>query len=309
MYSPVKRPLSLPLPNLMYALACFGAYGAWVFAPAGLLWGWPRRIVAPHAQALFVLALLIASKGDLSQALPWFVALLTLNLMTNQLPAGDSFVISGLALAVTGLVMWDSLRMRGATGSPNVFAIYMAILFLSGGGYTRMVGGLALLLSGSLGGLLAAAVGSLAKWPKYRWVTLVVFVVGVVVVSMARPHTLTDLHHYRLSYWGVAWQMFTSSPLFGHGLGSFVSFWTTAYPLEYPHLTAHNLWLNILGEGGLSLFLPFCWLLVELFRRSSPARVPLLLALAIHCMVDVPEPGVLLLCACVLAPEGESNNV
>lgn len=70
----------------------------------------------------------------------------------------------------------------------------------------------------------------------------------------------------RFKVWRVALTMFSESPLFGKGLGLFMSHFS-----KYTHLSiqyAHNCYLQILAETGLLGFVFFIWFLGEIVSRG-----------------------------------------
>lgn len=60
--------------------------------------------------------------------------------------------------------------------------------------------------------------------------------------------------------WNLAWNAFTKSPVFGHGLGS------VFYEVGF---YSHNIFTDMLCEGGVVLFLIFIFVLMKLIRASQ----------------------------------------
>lgn len=60
--------------------------------------------------------------------------------------------------------------------------------------------------------------------------------------------------------WNLAWNAFTKSPVFGHGLGS------VFYEVEF---YSHNIFTDMLCEGGVVLFLIFIFVLMKFIRASQ----------------------------------------
>lgn len=60
--------------------------------------------------------------------------------------------------------------------------------------------------------------------------------------------------------WNLAWNAFTKSPVFGHGLGS------VFYEVGF---YSHNIFTDMLCEGGLVLFLIFIFVLMKFIRASQ----------------------------------------
>ena len=70
----------------------------------------------------------------------------------------------------------------------------------------------------------------------------------------------------RFRVWKVALTMFSESPLFGKGLGLFMSHFSKYINLSIQY--AHNCYLQILAETGLLGFVPFMWFLGEIIFRG-----------------------------------------
>lgn len=64
----------------------------------------------------------------------------------------------------------------------------------------------------------------------------------------------------RLIRWNLAWNAFTKSPVFGHGLGS------VFYEVGF---YSHNIFTDMLCEGGVVLFLIFIFVLMKFIRASQ----------------------------------------
>lgn len=60
--------------------------------------------------------------------------------------------------------------------------------------------------------------------------------------------------------WNLAWNAFTKSPVFGHGLGS------VFYEVRF---YSHNIFTDMLCEGGVVLFLIFIFVLMKFIRASQ----------------------------------------
>jgi len=70
----------------------------------------------------------------------------------------------------------------------------------------------------------------------------------------------------RFKVWKVALTMFSESPLFGKGLGLFMSHFSKYINLSIQY--AHNCYLQILAETGLLGFVSFIWFLGEIVSRG-----------------------------------------
>jgi O-antigen ligase len=94
----------------------------------------------------------------------------------------------------------------------------------------------------------------------------------------------------RLVMWHETWAMLRDRPLTGAGLGNFptaIKPYHTATWMEifqYPH----NILLNLWSETGLLGILAFGWILFIGIRTGRTAALPILTALLVHGIVDVP---------------------
>lgn len=203
-----------------------------------------------------------------------------------------------------GYYPWD-YRAFSFLYHPNFLAAYLNLLLpfalacsLRGtkawktlGGWTLLLGAVALACTQSRGGLVAfACVIVLAifrfaeGWPNrvlllggLAMLALSFYLVGK-VVSPERLGGVSDGQvAFRLSLWGVAWNLFLGSPFYGVGLGNFQDL----YGYYIPSLAAgtagvHNLYLHLLSETGLLGFSAFFVLLFLVVRegrrqmRSAP---------------------------------------
>lgn len=80
----------------------------------------------------------------------------------------------------------------------------------------------------------------------------------------------------RSEFWPVAWKAFLQSPLLGHGLNTYSSFWLKTYscPPQEVFLHAHNQYLDVLVSAGLIGLCALIFLLAKLFTtlRSELSR-------------------------------------
>ena len=239
--------------------------------------------------------------------------------LMEVIPEVDKFILLGGAiLLVIGLVqlVFDPGRVRSLTISPNIFGIYMAVVAVvhMDKGTSKLsqqaAAALGLILSGSRGAMLGLAAGVFSLMPKHKWVVVVVALIPAGAVALSRPAVDLNLlgESLRVNFWLVALDMFATSPIYGHGFGSFTAHWLTSYPAAFPYAAAHSLWFNLLAEGGLMLVIPFAYLLASIYLQLKPAGNwqeqtynAALVALAVHASVDTPEANILALTALILA--------
>lgn len=167
------------------------------------------------------------------------------------------FVASRLAMAKASRALLYGLAFLLALEVP---------IMNSKAGFLGLVGGLVFLL-------LHFYVGQSAALVKKRFaVFLAIFPAAYLVVALLQavlPEAASSSADWRLdgtsvssrsTMWVIAWRSFLESPLFGHGLGSYVKTYYThfaRYGLSetlafYPHTTMpHNLILHVLSETGL----------------------------------------------------------
>lgn len=151
------------------------------------------------------------------------------------------------------------------------------------------------IFSESRGGLLGLAAGIvvlLIMQHRYAlWLSALIGI-GVITVSSER---LFNLSH-RPELWGVAWRMFTKSPIVGQGPNTYQQFYTAQYrSLGYLYAHAHSLPLNLLAESGIIGLLAFMWLAGAISwqlwqRRQDRFSLGILAAFAslmAHSLIDV----------------------
>lgn len=145
------------------------------------------------------------------------------------------------------------------------------------------------LMTGSRGNLLSLAAIAAAVICFQRRVSvgmratygLLIVAAALVVIAVIPPDTYARLFKVdsygdgsgRTELWGIAWNAFLSSPVFGTGWGSMY---------EYADGTAtHNTFLSMLAEQGifgvLLFVMPICYVAVESIRRGE--ALPLMLIL------------------------------
>lgn len=197
----------------------------------------------------------------------------------------------------------------GVISDSNHFAAAVVLLFplvvrrmLSGHWAIRFgaaVGAFGMLMTivitGSRGGFLGLAVQTLAfvyfykQYRKRIVITLICLmialapfisdyyvqrVVGIFSHEDIEDSRAKDSVNSRLTSWKLSLETWEKMPVFGCGIGNF------GYYMGYYHEglswgekghVAHSLWLQVLGEGGLMVFIPFSLILLLFFRRSFAA--------------------------------------
>ena len=161
------------------------------------------------------------------------------------------------------------------------------------------VGFAAVLLTASRSGLLVAIValfgiGIVALRRRAKSVIITSVLVGLAVLlifgvtptgTIERLGSITELRemgdlNQRVNIWSSGWRAFKTAPLFGHGVGSFV----TAGELA-PEDTAHNTVISILVEVGLcGLALAFA-IVISSIRSICKTPVPLRFAFSMLMIV------------------------
>ena len=82
-----------------------------------------------------------------------------------------------------------------------------------------------------------------------------------------------DSGTWRKYLWQAAWPWIDRQPIFGHGLGSFQFYSTSFFPLASGGGNpAHNVYVQLLFEGGCVLLLSFFYLLVRIFFRLGKCK-------------------------------------
>lgn len=239
------------------------------------------------------------------------------SLISRGYIAKPVFVYGAMALCAIGVgeYIFSPGRVSSLTMSPNIFGIYMAVAGLIAppgrdGLPQKAAAGVGLMLSGSRGAMLGLAAGVFSLMPKHKWLVVVVALIPAGAVMLFRPAVDLNLlgESLRVNFWVVSTQMFVSSPIYGHGFGSFTAHWLNSYPAAFPYAAAHSLWFNLLAEGGLLVAIPFGYLLLSIYLQLKPAdgwqqqaHNAALVALAVHASVDTPEANILALTALVLA--------
>jgi putative inorganic carbon (HCO3(-)) transporter len=74
----------------------------------------------------------------------------------------------------------------------------------------------------------------------------------------------------RRGLWTIAWNMIKERPIFGHGIGTFMHNFRKYDTIGYAHSVsyAHNCYLQMAAEIGISGLLAFFWIIFILFKNS-----------------------------------------
>jgi O-antigen ligase len=251
-------------------------------------------------------------------ALAFLVALTTLRAVREIVYVAFAFVAGSLVSVAIGLATGSLQaaanavnqtaiqgRFTGGGGDPNVQAAgFVATMFLIVGLlglYRRATIRLPLLLAfvlvtvgflatQSRGGLLALAVGAGAALfiaPRHRFRILglgVIVIAAVAVLAAIQPGAIQRITNFgggssgRSDLWRVAWQVFTSHPISGVGIGNFVvveshytltpgSISRISYLTDVPHLV-HNSYLQLVAETGAIGLLLYLTVLGSCVRAS-----------------------------------------
>lgn len=170
-----------------------------------------------------------------------------------------------LLIAISALIMAISVPLTSSRGG---MISYFAMLLVGGAAYfyrgEKTTGKSWLPVLGAMAAVAVIAVGA------------VLFLGGAdsLLRGVGFSNTSDDISSGRLYFWSVAWQIFTTNPVFGAGLDSFGAAFTHfdirsgTYRVEQ----AHNDYLQMLADGGVvgfALLVAFIFLLV----RKSLTRV------------------------------------
>ena len=189
-----------------------------------------------------------------------------------------------IAAFCLGESLMSGARAQALQGNANIMAAWLlSLFFLVPSSWTwRIVGGAAIIATGSRGALLSAlgalAVGYKIKW----WLVLVIMLVGGGLLIAWRPSTVDK----RVLTWTSAVRLFTQRPLIGWGPGTYARLDHGDFTGK-PH--ADSLPLTVAAETGLVGLAAWAYLFYSTARLviRSQARARLgLVAFAIHQIVD-----------------------
>lgn len=298
--------------------------GAYVLTsvPAWLTWDnhWlTLRMVALESVSLLFLALLVAV-GRQRELLAWFVRYLEWGLAFlagiwflewTGVATGFSAVPGGATLGNTGLVgemagvgfvlvahgTWRAWHQSAPVATRlTVVLLRLALLAALAFAVTMtqsMTGTMAIVLA-------LSAVGFYRVWQHHKWiaaVSLAALVVGVVLAFLFVPAMDLELQR-RLYVWRMALDIWSQSPWWGHGAGSFARQFLDAqgnFLSTNPSLAgwwsqadyAHNIWLQLGCERGLPVVLStaalFVWVAVRFMRQHRPLELAVWIAMVAVC--------------------------
>lgn len=220
--------------------------------------------------------------------------------------AAAAIAFSARTLFVSGLPigwLWDR----------NVTADVLLLLTPWLRGPVMLLGGVAVLLTGSRGAWLGAAAALLWLIARPRWYVWALLV-GALAVGLVfiRPETALQ----RIDIWQSAARLYLERPLTGWGIGAITPVLWDGQVVNFLH--AHNILLDALLNGG--VFLGAAWALllfavIQLIVGPPGSRARLgLLAVLLHGLVDceIWTPVILLmavnLALLVRFRESENNN-
>jgi hypothetical protein len=159
---------------------------------------------------------------------------------------------------------------------------------------------LAVILTGSAGGVLAMGAGVIVQalkkqTPAIQWAVPVVLIPLGLWVSSSKTAII------RLTLWAKALTLFSSSPWLGLGPGAF-KVWLG----QWGAIHAHNLFLNVLVEGGLVGASVLA--IVAVIILQSGLLTPYAIAFITHAMVDSPDLFLLPLFGLAISVGGTIDN-
>jgi hypothetical protein len=185
------------------------------------------------------------------------------------------------------------------------------------GWLTAISGIAAMILAKSDGGLIAfaaAAFVALILKKKTRVPTIIIAVIGTILIfaiPQTRAPTLERMTFkewsgkVRLVMWGETVEMLKDRPILGAGLGAYPAVIAPYHKADWMEIFQypHNILLNLWSEVGLFGVLVFGWILWRWMRdegwgmkeekstrvfRLSPLALPIIAAILVHGLVDVP---------------------
>ena len=289
---------------------------AWVVAAAIVV-----REVAPTRLALTAVAALAGLALWAALSTLWSVSLALSALDAQRLlllpvalaafaAVGRDGLLEGVALAATGVSVWNLVTRAGASGDSGADALPLGyangLAILAGIGLILALGlarerpawllacvplAAVLLLSESRAAVLAVGVGAfvvaalrLGRSPAPVLAGgAVALVLGAVAFSEERP-----------AYWRVALEAAADRPVLGSGPGTWVRSWLAERDEPFPARDAHGLYLETLAElGPLGLALVVAALALPLVAAARTPRDPRVAlaggayaAFALHAGVD-----------------------
>jgi len=240
--------------------------------------------------------------GNVITAFLLWLASLTLLSRLPKSAIGLAISLGLLLLLLIGL--WqreyqDINRAMGLTFNPNAYGatavmmVVLARLFIQSRLYflVFITGALMVFLSGSQAawiGLVGFGILQIFYHYKNRWLAVSLLVTVALALGLFSPSISENRSlKTRLQIWTVAWQAFREHPLTGIGVSMFPYYYQEHRPhpaLEPNARHAHNVFLQLLAEGGILSFLAFVilWGAIALKMRSQRQAIGLmLLAIAV----------------------------
>jgi len=240
------------------ALMLASLSGLVVWSASSILWSLdPEQSVLETGRLLLYLAgvaalLLYAPRGSAAAILAGIaVACAGVASVALVTRAGDHTPLSdplGYSNALGLLAAMGTILVLGFAGNAATFVARSAAVVA----LIPLVA--ALLLSESVGALAALVVGLAVVAALLRRAEAVLAVaLGCAALAAAMPANFErESLEPRARYWAVAWQSAAQTPLRGQGAGSFARTWLERRPSGHSSRSAHNLYLETLGELGLA---------------------------------------------------------
>lgn len=158
------------------------------------------------------------------------------------------------------------------------------------------------LLAKSDGGLIALGVAFAVSFTiknRKNWHAIVLWLITLAIIFAVPPIRENVMEKIlfrewsgkvRLTMWSETYKMLKDAPLAGAGLGNYPNAikpyhkatWMEVF--QYPH----NIFLNLWSEIGALGVIVFAWIIALWLKRGRLMALPVVLALLIHGLVDVP---------------------
>lgn len=176
---------------------------------------------------------------------------------------------------------WGS-RPLGTFGEPNATAGFLAIglywLVQTNRWSWAVVVCLAIVATGSRGGILAACIILSSRIISKKVIVLIIGIIAVMFIGISRP---SSVYENRPLFWRYATNAITARPLLGYGAESSELLFEQMFLKDHVRLIdltvdrSHNIFLDILMWSGIAGFVVFLLWLRDLFKISS-IRWPLI---------------------------------
>lgn len=282
-------------------LSALGLWRAYFLEPVLVFWMLADLIKTPDDKRLLIRSLIFINILVALWAVFQFFTGLGIPAPWNAPPAGLRATgpfpypnaLALFAIPISALLFYLNINRLLTTH----YHLPTALLWLG-----FLSGLVAAILAKSDGGLIALTVAvfiTLILKRRTRLPAIIIAVLlGILLASIPTSrHTISEKIFFqdwsgkvRLVMWQESLVMLKDRPLFGAGLG--------AYPdviKPYHHATwmeifqyPHNILLNLWSEIGLLGILVFAWIMILWLKRSGLIALPIMAALLIHGLVDVP---------------------